>query len=80
MINHLLIIQIRVSGKLVGKYGNATEAPKADPKNLTAVPLAFYDVLYYGLFSFGPFLADNHFDKLRSMERNAVKNETFFFA
>ena len=44
------------------------------------MPLAFYDILYYALLAFGPFVTDNYFERFRSMERNAVENETFFLA
>ena len=61
MVNHLLVVRIRVANRLAGKYGNITETPEADPENWTLMPFAFYHVLYYSTFAFGPFLSENYF-------------------
>ena len=82
MINHLLVVRIRLFNRLKGdKYGNYSETPEADPKNWKFMPHAFFYVFYYGLLAFGgPFLTENYFDRFQSMERNAVENEPFFLA
>lgn len=79
MINHMLVVRVRMAGRLENKYGEFQTTPEAHPSQWYGKFM--FPIFYYALLGFaGPYRTMNDMERFQCMERNATENETYFMA